>query len=100
MDGGSGDPTTAASSASGRNIRPGDRVVTAYTRRMTRAATGSYAAASAIWDVTSLRTPPGRMFRPDALLAAVVGSPLPPSTEPPLTPGEREVLRGLDRTGV
>ncbi|MEU5506075.1 FAD-dependent monooxygenase [Streptomyces fungicidicus] len=78
----------------------GDRVVTAYTRRMTRAATGSYAAASAIWDVTSLRTPPGRMFRPDALLAAAVGSPLPPSTEPPLTPGEREVLRGLDRTGV
>ncbi|WP_193511154.1 FAD-dependent monooxygenase [Streptomyces griseoloalbus] len=77
-----------------------DRVVTAYTRRMMKAATGSYAAASAIWDVTSLRTPPTRMFHPGAVLAALVGSPLPPSTEPPLTPGEREVLRGLDRTGV
>ncbi|MET7295287.1 FAD-dependent monooxygenase [Streptomyces griseoloalbus] len=77
-----------------------DRVVTAYTRRMMKAATGSYAAASAIWDVTSLRTPPTRMFHPGAVLAALAGSPLPPSTEPPLTPGEREVLRGLDRTGV
>ncbi|OSC53344.1 pyridine nucleotide-disulfide oxidoreductase, partial [Streptomyces sp. 4F] len=55
--------------------RPGvaDRAVTAYTRRMMKAATGSYAAASAIWDVTSMRTPPTRMFRPDAVLAAVAG---------------------------
>ncbi|MFI8093644.1 FAD-dependent monooxygenase [Streptomyces sp. NPDC086080] len=84
-----------------RGGRPGvgDRVVTAYTRRMMRAATGSFAAASAIWDVTSLSAPPTRMFRPGAVLAAVAGSPLPPSVEPPLTPGEREVLRALDRTG-
>ncbi|MFD7767008.1 FAD-dependent oxidoreductase [Streptomyces sp. NPDC059787] len=77
-----------------------DRVLTAYTRRMVKAATGSYAAASAMWDVSSLRTSPARMFRPSAMLAALAGSPLPPSVEPPLTPGEREVLRGLDRTGV
>ncbi|ANB06253.1 pyridine nucleotide-disulfide oxidoreductase [Streptomyces ambofaciens] len=85
-----------------RGGRPGvaDRVVTAYTRRMTKAATGSYAAASALWDVTSMRTPPTRMFHPGAVLAALAGPPLPPPTEPPLTPGEREVLRGLDRTGV
>ncbi|WP_217140476.1 NAD(P)/FAD-dependent oxidoreductase [Streptomyces sp. AC627_RSS907] len=85
-----------------RGGRPGvaDRVVTAYTRRMTKAATGSYAAASAMWDVTSMRTPPTRMFHPDALLAALTGSPLPPLTEPPLTPGERKVLRELDRTGM
>ncbi|MEJ1196254.1 MULTISPECIES: FAD-dependent monooxygenase [unclassified Streptomyces] len=85
-----------------RGGRPGpaDRVVTAYTRRMTRAAAGSFAAASAIWDVTSMRTPPTRMFHPGAVLAALAGSPLAPLTGPPLTPGEREVLRGLDRTGV
>ncbi|MGC9497143.1 NAD(P)/FAD-dependent oxidoreductase [Streptomyces sp. WG7] len=77
-----------------------DRVVSAYTRRMTKAATGSYAAASAIWDVTSMRTPPTRMFHPGAVLAALAGSPLPPLTEPPLTPSERAVLRGLDRTGL
>ncbi|GGP99058.1 FAD-dependent monooxygenase [Streptomyces mutabilis] len=81
--------------------RPGvaDRAVTAYTRRVMKAATGSYAAASAIWDVTSMRTPPTRLFRPDAVLAALAGSPLPRLTEPPLTPGEREVVRSLDRTG-
>ncbi|MGW3969836.1 FAD-dependent monooxygenase [Streptomyces ardesiacus] len=81
--------------------RPGiaDRAVTAYTRRLTRAATGSFAAASALWDVTSMRTPPARMFHPSALLAALAGPPLPLLTGPPLTPGEREVLAGLDRTG-
>lgn len=77
-----------------------ERVLTAYSRRMMSAATGSYPAASAIWDVTSLRTPPTRMFRPGAVLAAVAGSPLPPSTEPPLTPGERKILHALDRTGL
>ena len=82
--------------------RPGlaDRAVTAYTRRMTRAATGNFAAASALWDVTSMRTPPTRMFHPSAVLAALAGPPLPPLSGPPLTPGEREVLAGLDRAGV
>ncbi|MEU5625365.1 FAD-dependent oxidoreductase [Streptomyces tendae] len=85
-----------------RGGRPGiaDRAVTAYTRRMTRAATGSFAAASAIWDVTSMRTPPTRMFHPAAVLAALTGSPLPALSGPPLTPAEREVLDGLDRTGA
>ncbi|GAA3496943.1 hypothetical protein GCM10019016_040440 [Streptomyces prasinosporus] len=77
-----------------------DRAVAAYSRRMMKAATGSYAAASAIWDVTSMRTPPTRMFHPAAFLAALAGSPLPPLARAPMTPGEREVLRGLDRTGV
>ncbi|MFJ6067305.1 FAD-dependent monooxygenase [Streptomyces tendae] len=85
-----------------RGGRPGiaDRAVTAYTRRMTRAAAGSFAAASAIWDVTSMRTPPTRMFHPAAVLAALTGSPLPALSGPPLTPAEREVLNGLDRTGA
>ncbi|MER7233905.1 FAD-dependent monooxygenase [Streptomyces olivaceus] len=75
-----------------------DRAVSAYTRRMTRASTGSYAAASAIWDVTSMRASPARLFHPSAVLAALAGPPLPLLTGPPLTPGEREVLDGLDRT--
>ncbi|MFF8634818.1 NAD(P)/FAD-dependent oxidoreductase [Streptomyces pilosus] len=85
-----------------RGGRPsaGGRVLTGYTRRMMRAATGSYPAASAIWDVTSLLAPPTRMFRPGAVLAAAAGSPLPPSVSPPLTVAEREVLRSLDRTGM
>ncbi|WP_432054373.1 FAD-dependent monooxygenase [Streptomyces sp. bgisy022] len=84
-----------------RGGRPGvaDRVVGAYARRMMRAATGSYPAARALWDVTSMRTPATRMFRPDTVLAVLAGSPLPPSDEPPLTPSERALLERLDRTG-
>ncbi|WP_320778127.1 NAD(P)/FAD-dependent oxidoreductase [Streptomyces sp. CRN 30] len=84
-----------------RGARPGvtDHLIAAYTRRLTRAATGSYPAASALWDVTSLRTGPGRLLRPATVLSALTGSPLPPAARPPLTPAEREVLRGLDRTG-
>ncbi|MGW4545902.1 FAD-dependent monooxygenase [Streptomyces violaceorubidus] len=82
--------------------RPGiaDRAATAYTRRLTRAATGNLAAASALWDVTSMRTPPARLFHPSAVLAALAGPPLPLPAGPPLTPAERETLTGLDRTGA
>ncbi|BFO21232.1 hypothetical protein SHKM778_76200 [Streptomyces sp. KM77-8] len=58
-----------------------DRALTAYTRRLTRAATGSYAAASVLWSISSLRASPARMFHPTALLAAATGSP-PPSADP------------------
>ncbi|MET8895874.1 FAD-dependent oxidoreductase [Streptomyces albogriseolus] len=79
---------------------PADRLVTAYSRRMVRAATGSFTAASVIWDLTSLRTPPTRMFRPSAALAALAGPPLPELTEPPLTASEQALVRKLDRTGL
>ncbi|MFD5449251.1 NAD(P)/FAD-dependent oxidoreductase [Streptomyces sp. NPDC003470] len=77
-----------------------DRLVTAYTRRLTRTAAGSPQAAAALWDVTSILAGPARVLRPAALLAALAGPPLPPATEPPLTPSERDVLRALDRTGA
>ncbi|MBD0417665.1 FAD-dependent monooxygenase [Streptomyces sp. TRM S81-3] len=85
-----------------RGGRPGaaDHVVAAYTRRLTRAATGSHTAAAALWEVTSMRTGPGRLLRPDALLATLAGPPLPPAAEPPLTPREREILRTLDHVGT
>ncbi|MDN0194424.1 FAD-dependent monooxygenase [Streptomyces sp. S.PNR 29] len=76
-----------------------DRLVTAYTRRVMKAATGSYGAAAAVWDLTSLRTGPERLLRPGAVLATLTGSALPPATEPPLTAAERTLLRTLDRTG-
>ncbi|MFE2043550.1 NAD(P)/FAD-dependent oxidoreductase [Streptomyces sp. NPDC059477] len=77
-----------------------DRLAAAYSRRLTGAATGSYVAASALWDVTSMTAGPARLLRPGAVLAATLGSPLPPLAGPPLTPEERGVLRALDRTGV
>ncbi|MFJ8542054.1 FAD-dependent oxidoreductase [Streptomyces sp. NPDC093586] len=77
-----------------------DRLVAAYTRRLTRTAAGSLPAAAALWDVTSVLAGPERVLRPATLLAALAGPPLPPATEPPLTPSERETLRALDRTGA
>ncbi|MEG8275592.1 FAD-dependent monooxygenase [Streptomyces sp. AHA2] len=76
-----------------------DRLVTAYTRRMIRTATGSYTAASAVWDVMSMTTGPERLLRPSTVLATLSGPPLPPAAGAPLTEEERAILRRLDRTG-
>ncbi|MER5696121.1 NAD(P)/FAD-dependent oxidoreductase [Streptomyces mirabilis] len=75
-----------------------DRMAARYTRRLTKAATGSYAAASALWDVTGLKAGPARLLRPATVLHAITGSPLPTLSEPPLTPREREILAALDGT--
>ncbi|MEU0069908.1 FAD-dependent monooxygenase [Streptomyces sp. NPDC006332] len=85
-----------------RGARPsaGDRLVTRYSRRLTRAATGSYRAAAALWDVTSLTASPSRLLHPATVLAVLNGSLLPPLQEPPLSAGERKVLRGLERVAV
>lgn len=72
-----------------------DRVAARYARRLTRAATGSFDAAAALWDVTSLRAAPTRVLHPRALLAALTGPPLPHIPEPPLRPAEREILDRL-----
>ncbi|MET7829314.1 pyridine nucleotide-disulfide oxidoreductase [Streptomyces sp. NPDC005386] len=75
-----------------------DRIAATYTRRLTRAATGSMPAAAALWDVTGLKAGPGRVLRPRTMLATLTGAPLPQLTEPPLTPAEREILKTLDTT--
>ncbi|MFI0086044.1 NAD(P)/FAD-dependent oxidoreductase [Streptomyces bobili] len=72
-----------------------DRLVTRFTRRVVRTATGSYAAASALWDVTSLTAGPERLLHPPALLATLNGPSLPAAAGPPLTEAERAVLREL-----
>ncbi|MFJ7149103.1 NAD(P)/FAD-dependent oxidoreductase [Streptomyces sp. NPDC100445] len=75
-----------------------DRVTAQYARRLTKAATGSYDAAAALWDVTSLKATPARVLRPKALLAGLTGPFLPRTSEPPLWPAEREVLDRLTST--
>ncbi|MGW4565922.1 NAD(P)/FAD-dependent oxidoreductase [Streptomyces sp. NPDC004561] len=74
---------------------PADRLAAEYSKRLTRAATGSYAAACALWDVTSLRDGPSRLMRPGAILAALAGPALPPLAGPPLTPTEHAFLSTL-----
>ncbi|MEU1040569.1 FAD-dependent oxidoreductase [Streptomyces sp. NPDC005551] len=75
-----------------------DRLAARYSRRLTRAATGSYGVASALWDVTGLEAGPARLLRPGVVLAALAGPPLPAPAGPPLTAREREILHALDRT--
>ncbi|GHI08112.1 pyridine nucleotide-disulfide oxidoreductase [Streptomyces cellostaticus] len=71
------------------------RLTAGYSQRLTKAAAGSYAAASALWDVTCLRTGPTRLMRPDAVLSALMGPALPPLSGPPLTADERAFLARL-----
>ncbi|HZF89659.1 NAD(P)/FAD-dependent oxidoreductase [Streptomyces sp.] len=71
-----------------------DRLATGYTRRMTRAMTGSYSAASAVWEVSSMTAGPERLLRPGAVLAAVVGPVKRPLSAPPLSAEELR-LAGL-----
>jgi 2-polyprenyl-6-methoxyphenol hydroxylase-like FAD-dependent oxidoreductase len=82
-----------------RGGRPnaGDRMVTRYARRLTKAATGSYPAAAALWDVTSLTAGPERLLRPSTLLAVLNGALLPPLEGPPLT---KEEWGALERAAV
>ncbi|MEU7410174.1 MULTISPECIES: FAD-dependent oxidoreductase [Streptomyces] len=77
-----------------------DRLAAWYTRRLTRAATGSFDAAAALWDVTGLTAPPARVLRPKVVLAALNGPALSPTFEPPLRPSEREVLDRLEKSGA
>lgn len=83
-----------------RGARPGvaDRLVTAYSRRLTKAATGSYRAGSALWDVASLSTGPERVLRPRTLLAVLNGPLLPTPRTAPLTDLERKFLQSVDQT--
>ena len=75
-----------------------DHLSARYTRRLMKAATGSYSAASAVWDVTGLTAAPTRLLRPGTVLSALSGSPLPTLSEPPLTSHERDILRALNST--
>jgi 2-polyprenyl-6-methoxyphenol hydroxylase-like FAD-dependent oxidoreductase len=79
----------------GASATVADRLAAVYSRRLTRAATGSYDAAAALWDVTSLTAPPTRVLHPRALLSALTGPVLPGLSEPPLQPSERRILRRL-----
>ncbi|MFD4574832.1 NAD(P)/FAD-dependent oxidoreductase [Streptomyces sp. NPDC058417] len=77
-----------------------DRLLTRYSRRLMRTATGSYGAAAALWDVTSLLSGPERVLRPSVLLTTLNGPALPPLSGPPLTAQEAEVLERLSAAGA
>ncbi|MGW3014877.1 NAD(P)/FAD-dependent oxidoreductase [Streptomyces longwoodensis] len=76
----------------GARPTPADRLVTGYSRRLTRAATGAHGAAAALWEVTSLLAPPARLFAPGTLLSVALGPLLPQQAGAPLTAAERSLL--------
>lgn len=70
-----------------------DRIASAFTSRLSRTATGSFFAATALTNVTSLQKGATHLLRPSVLGAALLGPLLPPLTEPPLTEHERHLLQ-------
>ncbi|MER5756566.1 FAD-dependent monooxygenase [Streptomyces sp. NPDC002088] len=80
----------------GAHPNAADRLLTRFTRRLTLASTGSYGAAAALWDVTSLLTGPARLLHPTALLAVLNGPLLPPLAGPPLTREEWRLVRAAE----
>lgn len=69
-----------------------DRALQRYVSRLSRAATGSHLAATALTEVLMLHAPPVSLMAPKVVLAAVRGSSRPQLFGPPLSPAERRVL--------
>jgi 2-polyprenyl-6-methoxyphenol hydroxylase-like FAD-dependent oxidoreductase len=79
----------------GKSPTAADKILTGYTRRMTRVATSSYRVTAAMCRVTTLQGDALRLLHPALLLATLNGPVLPPLSGPPLTAEERAVLRSL-----
>ncbi|MFF8322055.1 FAD-dependent monooxygenase [Streptomyces bobili] len=78
----------------GQRPHLGDRILQRYVSRLSRTATGSHLAATALTDVLMLQAPPASLVKPKVLLAALRGPRRPQLDGPPLSPAERGVLGG------
>ncbi|MER8012138.1 FAD-dependent monooxygenase [Streptomyces sp. NPDC094149] len=80
-----------------RGQRPNlaDRLLHRYVSRLSRTATGSFNAATALTDVLALQASPTSLVTPGALLAAVAGPLRRPLDRPQLTLSERQMLASL-----
>ncbi|MFJ9660967.1 FAD-dependent oxidoreductase [Streptomyces griseoflavus] len=83
-------PTTT-----GKPVNPADRLLHRYISRLSRTATGSFHAATALTDVLALKSPPTSLAHPPALLTALLGPLRPQLTGPQFTPAERRLLDNL-----
>ncbi|MFI8100634.1 NAD(P)/FAD-dependent oxidoreductase [Streptomyces sp. NPDC086023] len=78
----------------GRRPNPADRLLHRYVGRLSRTATGSFRAATALTDVLALQAPPASLVRPGVLLTALRGPSRPQLDRPPFTPAELALLAG------
>ncbi|AZM58314.1 MULTISPECIES: NAD(P)/FAD-dependent oxidoreductase [unclassified Streptomyces] len=84
----------------GRTANVADRLLHRYVSRLSRTATGSFHAATALTDVLALRAAPTSLVRPGVLLTALVGPLRPQLDGPQFTPAERKLLRDLEEAGA
>ncbi|MFB7257733.1 FAD-dependent oxidoreductase [Streptomyces nojiriensis] len=79
----------------GKRPKVTDRLLRRYVSRLSRTATGSFHAATALTDVLALQAPPASLVRPRVLLAALIGPLRPQLDRPQFNAAERELLNGL-----
>ncbi|WP_330358880.1 NAD(P)/FAD-dependent oxidoreductase [Streptomyces chartreusis] len=83
-------PTTT-----GKQPSMADRLLHRYVSRLSRTATGSFHAATALTDVLALQAPPPSLVKPSTLLSALIGPLRAPLDRPQFTPAERRLLDHL-----
>ncbi|MGV9248702.1 NAD(P)/FAD-dependent oxidoreductase [Streptomyces sp. NPDC003710] len=86
------------SSTKGKTPNLADRLLQRYVSRLSRTATGSFRAATALTDVLSLQAAPTTLVTPSVLLAALLGPLHTPLDRPQFTPAEQELLNSLIET--
>ncbi|MER6250123.1 FAD-dependent monooxygenase [Streptomyces sp. NPDC001584] len=79
----------------GKRPKLTDRLLRRYVSRLSRTATGSFRAATALTDVLALQAPPASLVRPGVLLAALIGPLRPQLDRPQFDSAERDLLDGL-----
>ncbi|MEW2259764.1 FAD-dependent monooxygenase [Streptomyces sp. NPDC047869] len=84
-------PTTT-----GKSPNLADRLLRRYISRLSRTATGSFHAATALTDVVALQAPPTSLVKPSVLLAALIGPQRPQLHGPQFTPAEQILLKNLE----
>ncbi|NEA86438.1 FAD-dependent monooxygenase [Streptomyces sp. SID14436] len=87
-------PTTT-----GKRPTVADRLLHRYVGRLSRTATGSFHAATALTDVLALQAAPASLLRPAVLVTALAGPLRPPLDGPQFTPAERALLDALREPG-
>ncbi|MEU5531699.1 hypothetical protein [Streptomyces sp. NPDC020362] len=85
------------SATKGKSPNLADRLLHRYVSRLSRTATVSFHAATALTDVLALQAPPITLVKPRVLLTALLGPLRPPLDRPRFTPAERRLLNSLDR---
>ncbi|MFE2581503.1 pyridine nucleotide-disulfide oxidoreductase [Streptomyces sp. NPDC059378] len=84
------------STTTGRSPNLADRLLQRYVSRLSRTATGSFHAATALTDVLALQAPPTSLVKPGVLLTALAGPQRPQLDRPPFTQAERTLLNNLN----